>query len=245
MLVDSHTHLDSNEFKQDYDKVIVNSGLDYILNIATDLNSLKLSIDLAEQYENIYLGAGIHPHNADKIEFKQFIKFLNHPKIKAIGEIGLDFYRDIAPRAKQEDLFRKFLCEADTRGLPVIIHQRNAYKEVLDILGDFSVRGVMHCFSGDSCYVKECIKLGFYISFAGNITYPGAIKLREAAKTVPLDKLLIETDCPWLAPQPVRGKRNEPANVKYVAEQLAQIKNVSYEEIGRITTENFKTVFKI
>lgn len=245
MLVDSHAHLDSTEFENDRNEVILNSGLDYILNVATDLNSAKLSFELVERYDFIYFSAGIHPHNAGKEDFTKFKEILNNPKLKAIGEIGLDYYRDHAPREKQKKIFRSCLKEAVRHNLPVIIHQRNAQKEVLGILREFSVKGVMHCFSGTIEYAEECLDMGFHISFAGNITYPKADNLRNIAKMIPLDRLLIETDCPWLSPQPVRGKRNEPSFVKYVAEELAQIKSLSLEETGRITGENFKRLFRI
>lgn len=245
MLVDSHAHLDSTEFENDRDEVILNSGLDYILNVATDLDSAKLSFGLAERYDFIYFSAGIHPHNAGKEDFTKFKEILNNPKLKAIGEIGLDYYRDHAPREKQKEIFESCLKEAVKYDLPVVVHQRNAQKEVLGILREFSVKGVMHCFSGTIEYAKECLFLGFHISFAGNITYPKADNLRNIAKKIPLDRLLIETDCPWLSPRQVRGKRNEPSFVKYVAEELARIKGVSLEEIGKITGENFKRLFRI
>jgi len=245
MLVDSHSHLDSSEFDKDRLQVIERSGLDYILNVAVDVDSLKGSISLAESYNFIYISAGIHPHNAEKEDFGEFQGFLGYPKIKAIGEIGLDYYRNYSPKDKQEEIFRECLNEAKRLNLPVVVHQRNAQQEVLEILKDYSVRGVMHCFSGTKEYAEECIDLGFYISFAGNLTYPKALDLREAAKIVPQDKLLIETDSPWLAPQPVRGKRNEPGFVKYTAEALAELRGVSAGRIGEITEENFRRLFKI
>lgn len=245
MLVDSHAHLDSLGFDKDRDNVIRSSGLSYILNVATDIKSTKFTLELTEKYGFVYGAIGIHPHHSVTENVLELKKYLDNPNIKAIGEIGLDFYRDYAPRDKQEEIFRVLLKEAETRSLPVIIHQRNAQKEILDILNDYSVTGVMHCFSGDLEFAFDSIANGFYISFAGNITYPKAENLRKIAKEISIDNILIETDCPWLAPQKMRGKRNEPKYVQYVAEEIARIKSMSLEEIGETTTGNFRKLFCI
>jgi TatD DNase family protein len=251
MLIDSHAHLDDPQFDRDRDEVIahaISSGVHYILNVATDLQSLKTAIGIAEKHDFIYLAAGIHPNYSNKESIEAIKPLLNHPKIVAIGEIGLDYYREHAPKEKQQEVFRLFLQEAKKRKLPIIIHQREAQTDILRILKeemDMPLRGVMHCFSGDAVWAKECIKMGFFISFAGNLTYPKASNLREAAKEIPIENMLIETDCPWLAPQEHRGKRCEPAFVKNVAEELASIKKLSVEDIARITQLNFKTLFKV
>lgn len=251
MLIDSHAHLDDSQFKDDREKVIahsVNSGVCVILNVATDLRSLEVSIELADKYDYIYIAGGIHPHNAQKEDFNKVVSLLDHPKLVAIGEIGLDNYRDYCPKEKQKEIFRKFLKEAKKRDLPVIIHQREAKEDIMQILKEElagSYKGVMHCFSGDLEWAKECIKMGFYISFAGNITYPKAKNLRTVAKGIPIEKILIETDCPWLAPQEVRGKRCEPAYVNYVAEELAKVKYLSVNDIARITSLNFRQLFNV
>lgn len=235
MLIDSHAHLDDPQFDKDREEVIahaVNSGIHYILNISTDY---KLSIQLAEKHDFIYLAGGIHP-------------FLDHPKLRAIGETGLDYYKNYEPRDKQEETFRRSLREAKKRDLPVIIHQRDAQKDTARVLKEempLPIHGVMHCFSGDLEWAQECIKMGFFISFAGNITYPNATGLREAAKGIPIENILIETDCPWLAPQAVRGKRCEPAHIRYTAEELAGIKGLSLEDVARITELNFRQLFRI
>lgn len=235
MLIDSHTHLDDPQFDSDRDQVIahaVNSGIHYLLNISADI---ELSVRLADKYDFIYLASGIRP-------------LLNHPKLVAIGEIGLDYYRNYEPKDKQEDAFRQSLREAKKRDLPVIIHQREAQKDVERILKEemsLPIRGVMHCFSGDLEWARECIKMGFLISFAGNLTYPKAAGLRTVAKEIPIENILIETDCPWLAPEEVRGKRCEPAHISYTAEELARIKGLSLEDIARITELNFKQLFGI
>ena len=245
MLVDSHTHLDGSEFEEDVDLVIKRSNLDFILNVAIDIKSLKKSLELAKKYSFIYVSAGIHPNNSNEEDFEQFRGMLDNPKIKAIGETGLDYYRDYSPVDIQKDVFEKCLKEAENRKLPVVIHQRNAEKDTLDIIRKCGVVGVMHCFSGSIEFAEKCLELGFYISFAGNITYPKANELRNVAKNVPIDRILIETDCPWLAPQVHRGKRNEPGYVEHVAFEIAKIKQMSFEEVGAITTNNFKRIFSI
>lgn len=251
MLIDSHAHMDDPQFQNDREQVIahaINSGIHSILNIATDLESLKISIDLAEKHDFIFLAGGIHPHNAGKEDFNNVKSLLGHPKLVAIGEIGLDYYRDYCPRDKQEEIFRLFLKEAKERNLPVVIHQREAQKDIVRILKEemaVPMRGVMHCFSGDVEWAKECIKMGFFISFAGNITYPKATLLRKVAKEIPIENMLIETDCPWLAPEPVRGKRCEPAHLKYTAEELANIKVLSFDDVKRITGLNFRILFGV
>lgn len=251
MLIDSHAHLNDPQFQKDRGSVIahaVNSGIHYILNVATDLESLLVSIQLAEKYDFIYLAAGIHPHNAGKEDFNKIQQLLGHRKLLAIGEIGLDYYRDYGPRDKQEEVFRLFLREAKRRNLPIIIHQREAQKDIIRILKEemqLPLRGIMHCFSGSTEWARECIKMGFLISFAGNVTYPKAADLRKAAKEIPIENILIETDCPWLAPQEVRGKRCEPADIIFTAEELAGIKGLSFNDVKRITGLNFKLLFGI
>lgn len=249
MLIDSHAHLDDHQFDTDREQVIahaVNSGLQYILNVATDSKSLKKSVELSERHDFIYFAAGVHPHYSADEKAGKIIPLPKHPKLAAIGEIGMDFYRNYGPKEKQEEVFRLFLREARERKLPVIIHQRNAQADIARILREEgSFTGVMHCFSGNIEWAKECIKAGFYISFAGNLTYPKAEGLRKVAEEIPIENMLIETDCPWLSPQKFRGKRCEPAYVKYVAEELARIKGLSFEDVIRITGLNFRTLFKI
>lgn len=243
MLIDSHAHLDSFQFDKDREQVIahaVNSGIHYILNVATDAESLKKAIQIVDRYDFIYLAVGLHPHNSQKEVLPSF----SHPKLVAIGEIGLDYYRDYAPRDKQREVFKRFLNEARDRNLPVIIHQRQAQEDIKKML-EPPLRGVMHCFSGDLEWARECVRMGFFISFAGNLTYPNATGLREVAKGIPIENILIETDCPYLAPQEVRGKRCEPTYVRYVAEELARLKGLTVEDVARITELNFKLLFGI
>ncbi len=251
MLIDSHAHLDDPQFDRDREKVIahaINSGVHYILEVATDSRSLKTAIDIAEKHDFIYLAAGLHPNYSNQESLECIKPLLDHPKIVAIGEIGLDYYRDHSPKEKQQEVFRFFLNEAKKRKLPIIIHQRDAQEDTLRILKeemDPPLRGVMHCFNGSAEFAKECIEMGFFISFAGNLTYPKAISLREVAKEIPIENMLIETDCPWLAPQEFRGKRSEPAFVKNVAQELASLKKLSFEDVARITQLNFKLLFGI
>lgn len=251
MLIDGHAHLYEKDYDNDRDNVIahaINSGLQYILNVATGFEALKKSILIAEKYDFIYLAAGVHPHYSVEEDCEKVIKLLDHPKIVAIGEIGMDFFRDYSPRDRQEEVFRIFLKESVKRNLPVIIHQRNAQEDVKKIILEElkgKRKGVMHCFSGDSAWAKECIKMGFLISFAGNITYPKATALREVAKEISIDNMLIETDCPWLAPQKFRGQRCEPAYVQYTAEEIAKIKGLTIEDVKRVTGHNFRQMFKI
>lgn len=250
MLIDSHAHLDSSEYDNDRDKVIqdaFDSGVQCIINVATDIKSIKSSQELSEKYDFIYFSAGIHPHYAEKIDFIEFQNLVFNAKLKAIGEIGLDFYRNISSKEKQIEIFTLSLKEAKKRDLPVIIHQRQAQKEILEVLEkeEKPESGVMHCFSGDLEWANKCLEFGYYISFAGNVTYPKAQELRHVAKNIPLDRLLIETDCPWLAPQPVRGKRCEPKHLIYTASAVAETRGISVEELERVVEENFKTLFKI
>ncbi len=251
MLVDSHAHLECSDYAKDREQVIARArenAVGYILNVAIEPEAVSVSRQLADKYDFIYLSAGVHPHYAAKIDFKEFSALWQHDKLVAIGEIGLDFFRDYAPRAKQEEVFRLCLREARQRKLPVIIHQRAAEQDVLRILAeelDLPAKGVMHCFSGDLTWARQCLERGFLISFAGNITYPKADDLRQAAKEIPLDKLLIETDCPWLAPQAVRGRRCEPAHVKYVAEEIARVKGIRREEVEAAAERNFRSLFNI
>ena len=249
MLIDSHAHLDDSQFQEDGEQVIaraVNTGIRYILNVSVGLLSWRRCVELARRHDFIYIAGGIHPHNCVDDSFKDMKPLLDNPKLVAIGEIGLDYYRDYSPRERQKAVFREQLKEARKRNLPVIIHQRESQQDIKEIIREFlPLSGVMHCFSGDSNWARECLDMGFYISFAGNLTYPRADILRQAAAEIPVEKILIETDCPWLAPQAVRGKRNEPANVRYVAEELARIKGLAVDDIIRITSLNFRSLFRI
>lgn len=254
MFIDSHSHLDDERFDGDRDiliKSLKENKIDLVINIGADLETSINSVKLADQYENIYAAIGVHPHSASEVTeetLNLFREMAKNEKVVAIGEIGLDFYYDNSPRDIQRKWFKEQLDLAKELDLPVVIHSRDATKETLDAIKeaqDGSLRGVMHCFSGSVEVAMEYIKLGFYISLAGPVTFKNARVAREVAAAVPLDKLLIETDCPYLTPEPYRGKRNEPMFVSYVAEKIAEIKNISVEELAQATSTNTKQLFGI
>ena len=253
MLIDTHAHLQMNKYDNDRDAVIaraVDAGVDCIINVSFDLSSSQQAVKLAEKYENLYAAVGVHPHDAKLLDDKTLDALRDlaeHPKVVAIGEMGLDYYRDLSPRAVQKSAFEKQLRFAEEVDLPVIIHNRDAHQDTLEILRRYSgqLRGVMHCFSGDVDFADDCIKMGLYISFAGPVTYPKSYQLREVAAHVQQDRFFVETDCPYLAPQFKRGKRNEPSYVKAVAKKIAEIRRTTFPEIAHITTENAKTFFQI
>lgn len=254
MLIDSHAHLDDRRFDDDREMIInnlKNNNIELVINIGADLKTSVASVDLANKYENIYAAVGVHPHSAKEVNtmVMEMIKELaENEKVVAIGEIGLDFYYDNSPRDIQRKWFIEQLKLAKELDLPVIIHTRDASQETYDILKnnqDGTVRGVMHCYSGSVEMAARYIDMGFYISLGGPVTFKNARVVREVAEAVPLDKLLIETDCPYLTPEPYRGKRNEPVYVKYVAEKIAEIKGITYKELVKATNENAKRLFNI
>lgn len=254
MLIDSHAHLDDQKFDRDRDIIIKNlknNGIELVINIGADLQTSIASVSLAEKYENIYAAVGVHPHSASEVDDStiEILKsFANRKKVVAIGEIGLDYYYDNSPRDLQRKWFKEQVNLAKQVDLPVVIHTREAAQETFDILKeaqDGSLRGVLHCYSGSVEMATEYIKLGFYISFAGPVTFKNARSIREVAKSVPLDRLLVETDCPYLTPEPNRGKRNEPIFVKYTAGTIADIRGITYEELAKVTNRNTRELFKI
>ncbi|NLW40507.1 MAG: TatD family hydrolase [Tissierellia bacterium] len=254
MLIDSHAHLDDRRFDRDRDRLIKSLkefGVELVINPGADLSSSIKAVSLAEEYDNIYAAVGVHPDSAkemDESTIGLLKSFTNREKVIAIGEIGLDYYYDNSPRDVQRKRFIEQLNLAKEVNLPVIIHSREANKDTFDILKeaqDGSLRGVMHCFSGSVEMAMEYIKLGFYISLAGPVTFKNARVPKEVAKAVPLDKLMIETDAPYLTPEPYRGKRNEPIYVRYVAGTIAELKGLTFEEVAKQTAENTKRLFNI
>ncbi len=253
-LFDTHAHLNDKKFAQDISEVLERAAgnqVKYIINVGYDLESSKKAVEIAEKYPNNYAAVGIHPHDAKNYD-ANVEKALEHlaanKKVVAIGETGLDYYRNLSSKEVQREVFKKQIKLAKRINKPIIIHDRDAHKEVMDILkeeGASDVGVVLHCFSGSPEMALECVKMGWYISIAGPVTYPNAQKPVKVVEVMPLDKLFIETDCPYLSPQPVRGKRNEPSNVKYVAEKIAEIKKKTVEEIAYYTTENAKKFFGI
>ncbi|RKD22812.1 hydrolase TatD [Ammoniphilus oxalaticus] len=254
MLFDTHAHLNSGQFSKDQVEVIQRAkenGVSRIVNIGIDRATNKTSLALAEEYDFIYTAVGWHPHNAKEMrdEDLDWLRELSqHPKVVAIGEIGLDYYRDRSPRDTQQAAFRKQIQLAKEVGLPIIIHDRDAHQDVLDILREENaaeVGGIMHCFSGSPEMAQECIDMNFYISLAGPVSYKNAKRPKEVAQQVPLERLLIETDCPYLTPEPYRGERNESGYVRYVAETIAKLRNMEYEQLCKITYENAERLFKL
>ncbi len=253
-MVDSHAHLDLRNFNRDREEVIqraADRGLKLIINIGIDLSSSKKSIMLADKYPLVYAAVGIHPHDsalAPSNYLQELEEMAHHPRVVALGEMGLDFYRDRSPRPIQRDVFRRQLRLAKKVNKPVIIHDRDAHDEVLKILEDEGLPdsgGVMHCFSGDLALAGKCLELGLYISIAGPVTYARNNRLCQVAASVPLERLLVETDAPFLTPVPLRGKRNEPANVILVAEKVAALRGISTESLGRSCLENAQRLFSI
>jgi TatD DNase family protein len=321
MLIDSHAHIQLKNFDNDREAMLVRAqkaGVGYIIAIGFDLETSTGAIRLAEQYDFVYATVGMHPHDAKLLNdeiIARFREIAQHPKVIAVGEMGLDYYRNLSPRSIQQKAFEAQLRLAQELNLPIIVHDRDAHEDIMEILRqyagkmerDFSEvrsnlpdewkdgrmegkgerrisvevareakqshksalqkgenrrrreyrRGVLHCFSGDIDMAKEAIDLGFYISIAGPVTYPKSLSLQKVAREVPMNSLLLETDCPWLAPacrvagrgagspQFRRGKRNEPAYIKVIAEKIAELRGVSITTIADATTANVKTLFGI
>jgi len=249
-MIDSHAHINDVSFSDDLEGVIRrarDAGISCILDIGEGIESSRKSAGIAEKHDLVFSAAGIHPHHAESGgSLLEIEKLLSHEKVVAVGEIGLDYYRGQAESGAQRRLFEKSLEIACRRGLPVIIHCRQAFEDVRRIIGRFAgIRGVMHCFSGGAAEAERFLELGLYISFAGNFTFPKATALREAASFVPLDRMLLETDCPYPAPQAVRGKRNEPAYVRYIYEFIAELRSTSPGELDSRLSANFSDLFGV
>jgi TatD DNase family protein len=251
-LVDSHCHLDSEQFHDDRQAVIeraVAAGVETLLAIGTGDGppDLEAAIRLADRYEFIYATVGVHPHDAAKATaatLPALEALLAHPKVVAIGEIGLDYHYDFSPRETQRAVFAGQLRLARGAGKPVIIHTREAWDDTFALLEEHwappNPGGIMHCFSGGPAEAERSLKLNFHISFAGIVTFPKALDVQAAAQLTPDHRLLVETDAPYLAPVPHRGKRNEPAHVVHTARKLAALRDTDYETVARVTTENFR-----
>lgn len=259
MFVDSHAHIDGEEYDEDRAAVVERAregGVRAILNVGTgdpQSGAFERAVRMAESYENVFAALGVHPHDAKLFDDRaaELLQRLarESPKVIAWGEIGLDYHYDNSPREAQREVFRRQLRIAREMRLPVIIHSREADDDTVNILRQEMVGesygGIMHCFGGSQLMAEDLIELGFMISFAGNVTFKKAEDLRAVACRVPLERLLVETDCPYLTPVPFRGRRNEPARVREVAACLAGLHNMTTEEMGRITTENFCRFFKL
>lgn len=254
MLIDSHAHLDMPEFDKDRNEVIQRAhdcGIEYIITVGIDVESCRQAIALAEEFESVYAIVGIHPHNAKEIDettYPLLRNFARHKKVRALGEIGLDFFRNLSPQDTQIKRFRELIALARELKLPIVVHDRDAHQETLSILREekaFEVGGVIHCFSGDYEMAVKCLDMGFYISIPGTVTFRKATSLQELVKRIPLERILVETDAPFLAPMPFRGKRNEPSYVKYIAETIAQIKHLDFEKVATVTSQNAKVMFHL
>lgn len=252
MLVDTHAHLELPEFDPDRDQVIrraLESDVRYILTMGSDLPSSRQAVELAQGYPPVYAAVGIHPHEAQSANeevYDLLCEQARQEKVVAWGEVGLDYYHKFAPKELQQEILRRQIRLARSMRLPLIIHDREAHQDVLRLLQEEKageVGGVFHCFSGDEDFARQCLELGFYLSFAGPVTFLNASKVQRVARFVPCERLLIETDAPFLAPHPLRGQRNEPAWVRHVAEKLAELKGLSFEDIARITTLNSRQLF--
>ncbi|NRD77457.1 TatD family hydrolase [Bacillus sp. BRMEA1] len=254
MLFDTHAHLNDEQYAEDLPEVIARAqeaGVTMMVVVGFDRPTIKRAMELADQYDFIYACVGWHPVDAIDMTEEDLVwieALASHPKVVALGEMGLDYHWDKSPKEIQKEVFRKQIRLAKKVNLPIVIHNREATADIVEILkeeGAEEVGGIMHCFSGSPEIAKECIKMNFYISLGGPVTFKNAKKPKEVAAEVPLDRLLIETDCPYLAPHPYRGKRNEPGYVKLVAEQIAEIKGLTFEEVAHATTQNAKKCFAI
>jgi len=249
---DSHAHYNTRRFQEDQAQLLesmADHGIGLIMNVGCDLTSSLQSIRLAEQYEFIYASVGSHPDDADHVDaglVEMYRNLADHPKVMAIGEIGLDYYYEDVPRAQQQEAFRLQMELARELDLPAIIHQRDAYEDTLRIVDQFpTVKGVFHCFSGSLEYAKEVVKRGWSVGFTGVITFKNARKAVEVAQWVPLDRLLIETDCPYMAPEPYRGRRSDSTMVPKMAEKIADLRGLPLETVAKATRENAMRVFRI
>ncbi|MBS3678633.1 TatD family hydrolase [Ornithinibacillus massiliensis] len=254
MLFDTHVHLNARQFLEDRDEVIkraFDTGVTYMVVVGFDRETIPLAIEIAEQYDTIYAAVGWHPVDAIDMtdEDLTWIEELSqHPKVVAIGEMGLDYHWDKSPKDVQKEVFRKQIQLAKKVKMPIIIHNREATEDIITILQEENAKeigGIMHCYNDSAEYVQTCLDMNFYISLGGPVTFKNAPMPKEVAAMVPIDRLLIETDAPFLAPHPNRGKRNEPAYVKLVAEKIAEIRQISLEELSEKTTENACSIFKI
>ena len=253
-LIDTHAHLDSPEFADRIPTVIeraLQAGVSQIVTIGVNIKTSRKAARIAEKYERIYASAGIHPHDAFLLrpeDLRDLVEIASASKVVALGEIGLDYFRDRQPRQVQRECFRSQLETAATIAKPVVFHIRDAWEDFFQIASEFAASlppSVMHCFSGDWAIARRCLDLGFYLSIPGVVTFPKAEFLQEVAKRAPLDRLLVETDAPYLAPVPYRGKTNEPAFVLHTAIKIAECRKEPLENVAARTTENARTVFGI
>ena len=253
MLFDTHAHLNDAAFDQDREALLAGlqeKGIGLVMNAGCSLQASREVVEMAGQYPWLYAAVGSHPDAADEVteevleEYRRLVA--DHPKVRAIGEIGLDYYYETIPRDVQKQAFRMQMQLAQELDMPVIIHERNAHDDGMTIVKEFpKVKGVFHCYSGSAEMARQLVNMGWYIGFTGVLTFKNARKAVETAASIPLDRIVLETDCPFMAPEPYRGKRNHPGYLPKMAEKLAQIRGMDVEEIIRITTENAKRLYRI
>ena len=249
-LIDTHCHINLKDFNEDFSDVIerIEARLEKVINVGFDLKSSEESVKIANKYSFICAAVGVHPHDAstyDGIVENKIRELAKNPKVLAIGEIGLDYYRNLSPKEIQKEVFKKQIELAIELDKPVVIHCRDAYEDTINILKEYkNVKGVMHSYSG-SYETAKILMDRFYFSISGPVTFKNAVTLKEMVSKLPLDRILVETDSPYLTPEPFRGKRNEPCYVEYVAKMVAEIKGISYDEIIKIANENTKKAFRI
>ena len=254
-LIDTHCHIQTAEFDDDRDEVLARAreaGVDTVIVVggAGDLSTNDLAVRLAEEHEGLYATVGMHPHDAKDVAAEDMDRLRSlaaHPKVVAIGETGLDFHYDHSPRAVQREMFERFVGLAQETRLPIVVHNRESDREATETIrgGGGNLEGVIHCFTSDAAAARTFLDLGFYLSFSGIVTFRNAEALRDIARWVPLDRLLIETDAPFLAPVPKRGRRNEPAWVRFVAETLAEVRGAGVDEIAAAVSDNARTLFRL
>ena len=253
MLFDTHAHMDDRAFREDRQSLLAGlpeKGVALVMNPGCSLESSRNAVALAEKFSHVYAAVGSHPDVADEVndtvleEYRKLCKL--NPKVKAIGEIGIDYHYEDIPRQLQLKAFRMQMALAEELDLPVIVHEREAHEDGMAVVKEFpKVKGVFHCYSGSAEMARQLVDLGWYIGFTGVLTFKNARKAVETAASIPLDRIVLETDCPYMAPEPFRGKRNDPGYLYRMAEKLAEIRNLPVEEIQRITTENGKRLYRI
>ena len=252
MYFDSHAHLDDPRFEQDFAEILARmreNGVTGMMNIGCDLPSSERSVELAGRFDWVWAAVGSHPDDADHVDtarIERYRALCKHPRVKAVGEIGLDYHYEDVPRDVQRQAFRMQMQLAREVDLPVVVHEREAHGDAMELLDDFpDVTGVFHCYSGSAEMARELVRRGWYVGFTGVVTFKNARRAVETVEALPLDRILIETDCPYMAPEPYRGRRNDPSFVPLVAARIAGIKGISPEEAGRITRENAARLFRL
>ncbi len=254
MLIDSHAHIDLEEFEDDFEDMLKRAkenDVVRIMNVGFDLTSSRRAVSLAKAFPQISAVVGFHPHDAAKVresDWAHLEAIGRESCVAAIGEMGLDYYRNLSPKDVQKEVFRRQIHLARQLKKPIVIHDRDAHLDVLTMIKEENAGqngGVMHCFSGSKETARQCMDLGFHISIAGPVTFKNAPRLQDVARYIPKDRLLVETDCPYLAPVPHRGKRNEPAYVKFVAEKIAELKGIPYDQVAEETYRNTVSVFNL